>query len=182
MITRLFSSVARYIVKRLTPPRKWALKIGVHIGTDNLIGRDHWSTEPYLITVGSHCQLTTCKIYTHGGGQVVRHIDPSFDAFGKVTIGDYVYIGSDALIMPGVTIGDHVLVAAGSVVTKSIPSGVVVAGNPAKYVCTIGEYYEKNKRFNTKTKGLSDSEKKKVLMSLPDDMFIQKGSIAIAEK
>ncbi|MCA6046142.1 hypothetical protein KQP74_01455 [Bacteroides thetaiotaomicron] len=46
---------------------------------------------------------------------------PDFDCFGKVTIGDYVYIGKRALIMPGVTLGNHVLVAAGSVVTKSVP-------------------------------------------------------------
>lgn len=78
-----------------------------------------------------------------GGGGAVRSKYPNFDSFGKVVIGDWVYIGTDALIMAGVTIGDNVLVAAGSIVTKSIPSGVVVAGNPAKVICTIEEYYER---------------------------------------
>lgn len=138
------------------------------------MGKSHWSSEPYLITIGSHCQLTTCKIFTHGGGQVVRHIDPTFDAFGKVVIGDYVYIGAEALIMPGVTIGDHALIAAGSVVTKSVPSGIVVAGNPARPICSIEEYYNRNKRYNVKTKGLSSSEKKKVLLKVADEMFVKK--------
>ena len=138
------------------------------------MGKSHWSSEPYLVTIGSHCQLTTCKIFTHGGGQVVRHIDPTFDAFGKVVIGDYVYIGAEALIMPGVTIGDHALIAAGSVVTKSVPSGIVVAGNPARPICSIEEYYNRNKRYNVKTKGLSSSEKKKVLLKVADEMFVKK--------
>lgn len=170
IIKRLLNEV-RYI---LYPPKKWAKYIGVNIGENNLIGKCHWSSEPYLITVGSHCQLTTCRIFTHGGGQVVRHIDPSFDAFGKVVIGDYVYIGTNALILPGVTIGDHVLVAAGTVVTKSIPSGVVVAGNPAKIICTIDDFYARNKKYNTKTKGLNSKEKKQYLLKMREDMFIKK--------
>lgn len=170
IIKRLLNKV-RYI---LYPPKKWAKYIGVNIGENNLIGKCHWSSEPYLITVGSHCQLTTCRIFTHGGGQVVRHIDPSFDAFGKVVIGDYVYIGTNALILPGVTIGDHVLVAAGTVVTKSIPSGVVVAGNPAKIICTIDDFYARNKKYNTKTKGLNSKEKKQYLLKMREDMFIKK--------
>ena len=48
-----------------------------------------------------------------------------------VIIGNNVWIGSNAIILPGVTIGDMSVVAAGSVVTKDIPKGVLVAGNPA---------------------------------------------------
>lgn len=50
-------------------PQEWARYIGVNIGEDNLIGKTHWSSEPYLIKIGSHCQLTTCRIFTHGGGR-----------------------------------------------------------------------------------------------------------------
>ncbi|HEY7021020.1 MAG TPA: acyltransferase [Ktedonobacterales bacterium] len=49
-----------------------------------------------------------------------------------VTIGDHVWIGTRALILPGVTIGDGAVVGAGSVVTKDIPPNGVVAGNPAR--------------------------------------------------
>lgn len=154
-------------------PRQWAVHLGVQIGTNNLIRKDHWSSEPWLISVGSNCQLTNCKIFTHGGGQVIRHIDPTFDCFGRVKIGDFVYIGTNSLIMPGVTIGDHVLVAAGSVVTKSIRTGVVVAGNPAKEICSIEEYYLKNRKYNLGTKGLSSKEKKAIIL-LNEDKLVKK--------
>ncbi len=51
-----------------------------------------------------------------------------------VTIGDNVWIGGNATIVPGVTIGDNVVVAAGAVVTKDVPSNVVVGGNPARVI------------------------------------------------
>ncbi len=51
-----------------------------------------------------------------------------------VTIGDSVWIGGSTTILPGVTIGDRVVVGAGSVVTRDIPSDVVVAGNPARII------------------------------------------------
>ena len=164
-----------YILRKLIySPEKWARYIGVNIGHNNLIGKNHWSSEPYLITIGSPCQLTNCKFFTHGGGNCVRDKHPDFDIFGKVVIGDYVYIGTNALIMPGVTIGNNVLVAAGSVVTKSIPAKVVVAGNPARIICTIDEYYERNKQWDIKTKRVSVEKKEQILRSLPDNNFIRK--------
>lgn len=48
-----------------------------------------------------------------------------------VSIGNDCWIGANSIILPGVTIGDYSVVAAGSVVTKDVPSGVLVAGNPA---------------------------------------------------
>ena len=76
--------------------------------------------------------------------------------------------------MPGVTIGNNVLIAAGSVVTKSVPSGVVVAGNPARVVSTIEEYYNRNKSYNLHTKGICSAENKKILLATNDQMFIKK--------
>lgn len=106
----------------------------------------------------------------------MRKTYPDFDTFGKIVIGDYVYIGNNSLIMPGVTIGDNVLVAAGSVVTKSIPSGMVVGGTPARIICSIEEYVERNQPYNTKTKGkgLSSEEKKRFLLSMDESKFVKK--------
>ena len=56
----------------------------------------------------------------------------------QVSIGDYVFIGTRALIMPGVTVGKGAAIGAGSVVTKDVPEFAIVAGCPAKQV---GERY-----------------------------------------
>jgi len=159
---------------------KQARDAGVKMGEHNLIASKFWSTEPYLISIGNFCQLTEgTKIYTHGGALVARDKFPNFDFFGKVVLGDRVYVGAGSKIMPGVTIGNNVLIAAGSVVTKSIPSNVVVAGNPAKYICTIDQYIEKNLIYNLNTKSHSAKEKKEILMELPDVKFITKRYIDI---
>ena len=109
-----------------------------------------------------------------GGGNVIRRQYPDFDAFGKIVVEDYAYIGSGSLILPGVTIGEGALVAAGSVVTKSVPPRVVVGGNPAKVLCTIDDYIVNNMKYNIKTKGLSYEDKIRILKSLPEDRFIKK--------
>ena len=154
---------------------KQAQFAGVEMGTDNFIASHFWSTEPYLIRIGSNCAITEgCKLFTHGGGRICRRFAPTFDAFGKVVLGDYVYLGTNTLVMPGVTIGNNVLVAAGSVVTKSVPDNVVVAGNPAKYICSVQDFYEHNKDYNVGTKGLSYVEKKKVLLQTDECYFIKK--------
>ena len=114
------------------------------------------------------------SMYSHGGGNVVRRKIPDFDCFGKIVIEDWVYIGSESLIMPGVTIGEGALVAAGSVVTKSVPSGMVVGGNPAKVICSVNDYIERNKQYNVKTKGLGMEKKKEFLLGLPEEMFLKK--------
>lgn len=74
----------------------------------------------------------------------------------------------------GVTIGNNVLIAAGSVVTKSVPDNVVIGGNPARIICTINEYLQRNLQYNTDTKGLQRVDKKKFLLNMPDSKFIKK--------
>ncbi|WP_127500795.1 sugar O-acetyltransferase [Actinoplanes solisilvae] len=71
-------------------------------------------------------------------------IDPFERAAGgcyakPVTIGDRVWVGGDVTINQGVTIGDGSIVGSGSVVTRSVPPGVIVAGNPARMLREITE-------------------------------------------
>ena len=56
-----------------------------------------------------------------------------------VNIGNLVWIGAGAIILPGVTIGDGAMVAAGSVVTKDVPARMVVAGNPARVIRSVDD-------------------------------------------
>lgn len=51
-----------------------------------------------------------------------------------MTIGNNVWIGGSAVILPGVTIGDNAVIGAGSVVSRDVPAGTVVVGNPARVV------------------------------------------------
>ena len=60
-------------------------------------------------------------------------------------IGNNVFLGANSVVLPGVNIGDNVIVGAGAVVTKDIANDMVVAGNPAKVMCHINEYFEKCK-------------------------------------
>ena len=55
--------------------------------------------------------------------------------FGRpISIGANVWIGAGALILPGVTVGDDALIGAGSVVTRDVPAGATVVGNPARVI------------------------------------------------
>jgi maltose O-acetyltransferase len=60
--------------------------------------------------------------------------------FGEpVTIGEDVWVGGGAIICPGVTIGDRSIIAAGAIVTKDVPSDVIVGGNPARIIKNIDQ-------------------------------------------
>ena len=56
-----------------------------------------------------------------------------------ITVGDDVWIGANVTVLPGVTIGSNTVIGAGSVVTKDIPSGVIVLGNPCRVIRNITE-------------------------------------------
>lgn len=61
----------------------------------------------------------------------------------KTFIGNNVFLGANAIVLPGVIVGDNTIIGAGSVVTKNVPENSVVAGNPAKVLCSIDEYITK---------------------------------------
>lgn len=156
-------------------PEKYAKYIGVKIGENCSIHTTSFSSEPYLIEIGNHVQVTNnVKFFTHGAGWMLRDELPNFDSFGKIKIGNNVYIGNNAMIMPGVTISDNVIIGAGAIVTKSIPKNVVVAGIPARIIATIEDFKNEALKYNVNSKKLNPVEKRKLLLSLDDDRFIKK--------
>jgi len=154
---------------------KYARFVGVKIGKNCKIASRFFGSEPYLIEIGDHVQITQdVRFSNHGGGWVLREKYPDFDFFGKIKVGNNVYIGNSSIILAGVTIGNDVIIGAGSVVTKSVPSGSIVGGNPAKIITTIENFEEHYIKYNVKTKKLNGQAKKELLIKLPSDMFIKK--------
>jgi maltose O-acetyltransferase len=60
-----------------------------------------------------------------------------WEAASPITVGDNVWLGGGAIVLPGVTIGDNAVVGAGAVVTRDLPPNVVAVGNPARVIRTI---------------------------------------------
>ena len=155
---------------RVTYLREQGCKIGER--TKILCNTICFGTEPYLIEVGNDCVFSSnISLLTHDGGvSVLNNLNyfdgKKMDKAGKIKIGNNCFIGMGCKIMPGVTIGDNVIVGAGAIVTKDIGSNVIVAGVPAKVICTIDEFYERNKDRFYPTLGMSCEEKRKVLTEI----------------
>ena len=66
---------------------------------------------------------------------------------GNVTIGNNVFVGADTVILPNVKIGDNSIIGANSTVSRDIPANCVAAGSPARIICSIDEYIEKNRKL-----------------------------------
>lgn len=144
--------------------RKAGAKIGsgCTIGSIGILG-----SEPYLVEVGNNTYFSgiSSKIFTHDGGierlYYMGVAPKKFDSLGRVKIGNNCFIGHNCIIMKNVTIEDNCVIGAGAIVTKSVPSGSVVAGVPARVICTVEEYYEKNKMHFDQTIGWNSYEKRK---------------------
>lgn len=84
------------------------------------------------------------------GSWILAHDSSLINHIGKVgvkktVIGNNVFIGLNAIVMPGVTVGDGAIIGAGAVVTNNVEPNTIVAGNPAKLICTVSEYIERLK-------------------------------------
>lgn len=70
----------------------------------------------------------------------------NYTKIGQVKIGNNVFIGADTIVLPGVTIGNNVIVGANSTVTQDVPDNTVVAGSPARVICSSEQYIDKEKQ------------------------------------
>lgn len=85
------------------------------------------------IVVGDNTQIGPCvQILTADHPRDAATRDAGLEFGRPVIIGRNVWIGGGALLLPGVSVGDDAVIGAGSVVTRDVPAGVTVAGNPAR--------------------------------------------------
>ncbi len=125
--------------------KKRGLIVGKHLAVGSF-GMVIDSAYPWLITIGDRVTLSSgCKLLTHDESN--RTLSLSFgERIGTVNIGNNACIGNSAIVLPGVSIGENSIISAGSVVTKSVPCNVIAVGNPAKVICTIDEFKEKQRK------------------------------------
>lgn len=127
-------------------------RCGVSVGRDVIFYEPRTmaidTTKPCLISIGNSVRVTRgVVILTHGADwHVLRELyHTPFGSAGEVIVEDNVFLGNNCIVLKGVTIGRNSIIGAGSVVTRSIPPGTVAAGNPARPIMSIEEYYEKRK-------------------------------------
>ena len=142
-------------------------KIGTIVGNNCFVFSDKVeTTEPYLVSIGNDVTISyDVSFNTHDDSIEVYYKRDTLIA-GRIDIGNNCFIGTGVIILPGVSLADKCIVGAGSVVTKSVYEvGTVIAGNPARKICTVEELYEKNKEYIIDTTGKGFQERKEFIMS-----------------
>ena len=136
--SRLRARVTRYPdLDRLTAD-------GLRLGRNVIIGRHTYIGHvcPWLITIGDHTVIgMKASIFSHDNS---TKLQTGYSRGGLVNIGARVYVGAHAVILPGVTIRDDAIIGAGSVVSRDVPPGAVVAGNPARIHGTTTDFKRKH--------------------------------------
>jgi acetyltransferase-like isoleucine patch superfamily enzyme len=173
MIGRLMG-VLRFIFRQIhakLDPVGYARSIGVRMG-ENIhfygLSPGTFGSEPWMITLGDNVYITAGVYFiTHDGGTLIlRKEVPDLEWTAPITVGNDVYFGVRATILPGVKIGNRCIIGAGSVVTKDIPDNSVAAGVPARVIKTTDEYLENMKKKSLKCGHLHGEEKAKVLRKI----------------
>ena len=102
-------------------------------------------TDPAYVRLGSNVHFSNSAVIGHDGSIAMlnKAYAVKLEAVGKIDIRDNVFIGYQAIILPGVTIGPDAIVAAGSVVTKDVAPGDIVAGVPARPIGKVRDLVQK---------------------------------------
>ncbi|SMH43755.1 sugar O-acetyltransferase [Azospirillum agricola] len=117
----------------LRPPFHCDYGSNIRIGRGCFVNFGCVFLDVVAITLGDHCQIgPSVQIYTadHPRDPDLRRA--GYESGIPVHIGANVWIGGGSIVLPGVRIGDDAIVGAGSVVTRDVPAGATVAGNPAR--------------------------------------------------
>lgn len=143
-LRRLLKKAYLNAVRHIDPIRH-ARVLGVVLGNECRLINVDFGSEPYLVHLGDHVSASDCHFITHDGGVwVLRAESPDIDVVAPIVVGNNVFIGLGAIILPGVKIGDNVVIGAGSVVTVDVPDNSIVAGIPARKLSDIVTYRHKS--------------------------------------
>lgn len=102
---------------------------------------------PEMLSIGDYCKITkgvTILSHDYSMSVVRRKYHRHIGYVAKTTIGNNVFIGMNAIILMGTQIGDNCIIGAGAVVNGRFDDNVVIAGNPARVICTLEEYYKRH--------------------------------------
>ena len=167
-------SLISIVQRRLAPFNqvKYAKRLGVNIGKNCLIiSTPNYGSEPWLITIGDHVELTSnISFITHDGSTWVFRDKEKYKnviRYGTIYIGDNSFVGQGTTFLPGSHVGKGCIIGAGSLVKGKIDDNTVYAGVPAHYICTVEEFAEKCLR-ETPEYSISEykKDKKKVVLEM----------------
>jgi maltose O-acetyltransferase len=117
----------------IRPPFHCDYGFNIHLGADVFLNFNCVILDVVEVRIGAGTQIgPAVQIYAadHPRDEETRRAGLEFGR--PVRIGEHVWIGGGAIVLPGVTIGDGAVIGAGSVVTRDVPAGATVAGNPAR--------------------------------------------------
>ncbi|MGW5214878.1 sugar O-acetyltransferase [Streptomyces sp. NPDC004051] len=110
----------------------------ITIGARTFVNYNLTALDVAAIRIGEDCQIgPNVQLLTPTHPLEPQPRRDKLEAAQPITIGDNVWIGGGAIVLPGVTIGDNSVIGAGSVVTKDVPPNVVAVGSPARPVRTL---------------------------------------------
>lgn len=133
------------LMGRGTYSEKRLRNAGVKMGKNVYVGtRKIDLAHGFLLEIGDNVTLSDCRILLHDASTKMYL---GYSRVGKVVIGNNVFVGADAVILPNVRIGDNVIIGAGTIVTKNIPENSVVVGNPGKIIGKCDDFIEKNRKL-----------------------------------
>jgi len=122
----------------IEPPFYCDYGYNIEIGDNFFVNMNCVILDEAKVSFGDNVFIApNCGFYTAGHPLDVERRNKGLEYAYPISVGNNVWIGAQVCVLPGVTIGDGTVIAAGSVVTKSIPPGVVAAGNPCKVIRPI---------------------------------------------